>query len=151
MTKPENEPVIELSADPARIQFDVVHGFLSVHAPWCKGIPAETLARALQHSVCVGAYDGSVQVGFARAVTDRATFANIVDVFVLPPHRGHGVGKALMQALLDQPALQGLRRITLATADAHSLYAQFGFAPLADPERHMELHRPSVYAGTQPD
>lgn len=145
------DDAIELSADPARIQFDVVHGFLSVHAPWCKGIPAETLARALQHSVCVGAYDGSAQVDFARAVTDHATFANIVDVFVLPPHRGQGVGKVLMQALLDHAGLQGLRRITLATANAHALYAQFGFTPLGDPVRHMELHRPSVYAGTQPD
>lgn len=128
-----------------------MHGFLATHAPWCKGIPAATLRRAIAHSVCVSALSGQAQVGFARAVTDHATFANIVDVFVLPPHRGQGIGKALMQALLEQPGLQGLRRITLATADAHGLYALFGFTPLGDATRHMELRRPHCYAGTQAD
>lgn len=143
------EAKIELSADPARVQFDVVHGFLSEHAPWCKGIPADILSRGLENSVCVGAYQGAAQVGFARAITDHATFANIVDVFVLPSHRGRGVGKALMQCLLAHPSLQGLRRTTLATADAHGLYASFGFTPLRDPTRHMERHRPNIYAGPE--
>ena len=129
----------------------MVHGFLAGHAPWCRGIPAKTLARAIEHSVCVGAYAGGAQVGFARAVTDHATFANIVDVFVLPEHQKQGIAKQLMRALLAHPDMQDLRRITLATADAHGLYAQFGFTPLGDASRHMELHRPNVYAGTQTD
>jgi GNAT superfamily N-acetyltransferase len=83
--------------------------------------------RSIDHSLCFGAYDGDEQVGFARVVTDRATFAHLQDVFVVPAHRGRGVGKELMHAVMSHPDLQGLRKFTLHTADAHSLYEQFGF------------------------
>ena len=105
----------------------------------------DNLRRAIEHSLCFSAIDGESLVGFARVVTDRATFAYLCDVFVLPEARGLGVSKALMQAIDVHPDLQGLRRFLLATADAHGLYAQYGFAPLTGPERFMERYRPEVY------
>lgn len=122
----------------------VIHGFLS-QSYWAKGIPQATLRKALQNSLCFGLFDGEQQVGFARMVTDKATFAYLADVFVLESHRGHGGAKALMTAIMDHADLQGLRRMLLATRDAHSLYRQFGFTDLARPEIMMELHRPDIY------
>lgn len=136
---------LRIVSDLAAIDFERVHGFLSREAYWCRGIPAETLRRAIEHSLCFSAIDGESLVGFARVVTDRATFAYLCDVFVLPEARGLGVSKALMQAIDVHPDLQGLRRFLLATADAHGLYAQYGFAPLTGPERFMERYRPEVY------
>ncbi len=136
----------EISSDPARLDLDVIHRFLSEDAYWSPGIPRATVERAVKNSFCFGVYlpDGN-QIGFARLVTDRATFAYLADVFVLPQHRGRGVSKRLMEAVLAHPELQGLRRWLLATRDAHGLYAQFGFAPLANPSRLMERHHPDVY------
>lgn len=100
----------------------------------------------MANSVCVGAYDANSQVGFARMVTDKATFANLADVYVLEAHRGRGLSKRMVSALLELEELQGLRRMLLVTRDAHGLYASFGFTPLASPTAFMERHDPNVYA-----
>jgi GNAT superfamily N-acetyltransferase len=133
-----------VSTDPARLDVDVIHGFLT-NCYWAKGIPREVVARSIQHSLCFGVYDGSgVQVGFARVVSDFATVAYLGDVFILESHRGRGLSKWL-ECIMQHPALQGLRRWILLTRDAHVLYAQFGFTPVKTPERYMELHRPEIY------
>jgi GNAT superfamily N-acetyltransferase len=138
---------MRISSDPADIDFAVVHGYLSTEAYWCRGVPAATLRKAIANSLCFSAFgDAGAQVGFARVVTDRATFAYLCDVFVLPSARGAGVSKALMDAVVAHPDLQGLRRFSLATADAHGLYARYGFTPLGDPARFMEVYRPGVYS-----
>ena len=135
-----------ISDDPARLNLEVVHRYLSEESYWAKGIPREIVEQSLRNSLCLGCYDASgAQVGLVRVVTDYATYAWLCDVFVLQNHRAHGLGKALMSAVLAHPRLQRLRRIGLATQDAHGLYAQFGFTPLADPARHMEKRNPDVY------
>jgi GNAT superfamily N-acetyltransferase len=134
----------ELSDDPARLDVDAIHAFLS-GAYWSVGIPRETVARALANSLCFALYHRGATVGFARFVTDRATFAYLADVFVLPEHRGHGLATWLVGIALTHPDLTGLRRTMLATRDKHALYARFGFAPLAHPDRFMEIHDPDVY------
>jgi GNAT superfamily N-acetyltransferase len=136
---------IRLSFDPAEQQLDVIHGFLST-SYWSPGIPRETVARAVAGSLCVGAYAEGRQIGFARLVTDRATFAWLADVFVLPEARGQGIARAMVQALMDHPEVQGLRRWLLATLDAHGVYAALGWTPLAHPERFLERHDPDVYS-----
>lgn len=128
--------------DPAALDLDAVHGFLT-RSYWAKGIPRETVERSLKNSLSLsllhaGRHAGR-QAGFCRAVTDRATFAYLCDVFVLPEHRGRGLGKWLVACALEHPDLQGLRRLLLATMDAHGLYSQHGFAPLARPEAFMEM------------
>ncbi|TDU90978.1 acetyltransferase (GNAT) family protein [Kribbella voronezhensis] len=127
--------------DASRVDLDVVHGFLRT-AYWSPGVPRETVARAIANSVVVGVYapDGA-QVAFARATTDRATFAWIADVFVLPSHQGQGLGRFVVETLLDHPELQGLRRTMLATADAHELYRSYGFKDLADPSRFLVIQQ----------
>jgi GNAT superfamily N-acetyltransferase len=138
---------LRVTDDPAAIDFAVVHGFLSREAYWCRGVPEATLRKAIAHSLCFSAMDAAgAQVGFARVVTDRATFAYLCDVFVVPAARGAGVGKAMMDAVVAHPDLQGLRRFSLATADAHALYARYGFTPLGDASRFMEIYRPGVYS-----
>ncbi len=134
----------EIHTDPDRLDLDVIHGFLA-HSYWSPGIPRHVVARAIKHSLCFGVYRHGVQVGFARVVSDRATFAYLADVFVLEAHRGIGLSKRLMAAIVAHPDLQGLRRILLGTRDAHGLYRQFGFAPLAQPSRLMEILRPDIY------
>jgi GNAT superfamily N-acetyltransferase len=128
----------EISTDPALLDLDVVHGFLR-EAYWSPGVARDVVERSIARSLCFGLYapDGA-QAGFARAVTDGATFAWIADVFVLEPHRGRGLGVWLMQTVLAHPDLQGLRRIVLATLDAHGVYERLGFAALRHPERWME-------------
>src|SRR6266496_4343882 len=134
------------STDPVRLNLDVIHGYLT-RGYWATGIPRETVAKSMQHSLCFGVYDGSgAQVGFARVVSDFATAAYIGDVFVLESHRGRGLSKLLMECIMQHPALQGLRRWILTTRDANGLYAQFGFRPVAFPERYMELQDADVYA-----
>lgn len=137
--------------DPARLDLDVIHGFLRT-AYWSPGVPRDVVARAVANSLTLGLYvagDGS-QVGFARAVTDRATFAWIADVFVLPEYRGHGLGRFVVSTLLDHPDLQGLRRVLLATADAHELYRSYGFKDLEDPSRFLGVRRdPAVLYGDE--
>jgi GNAT superfamily N-acetyltransferase len=134
-----------LSTSRKRLNLDVVHGFLT-KCYWAHGIPREVVARSIEHALCFGIYDGEgAQVGFARVISDFATIAYLGDVFVLEKHRGRGLGKWLMECIVQHPALQNLRRWILTTRDAHGLYSQFGFTPVTAPERYMELHRSNVY------
>jgi GNAT superfamily N-acetyltransferase len=137
---------IVVTTDRSRLDLDVIHGFLTT-SYWARGVPRETVARSMEHSLCFGAFDEGRQVGFARVVSDRATFAYICDVFALESHRGSGVGKSLMAAIMSHPELQGLRRWTLFTRDAHGLYRQFGFGAAAHPERLMEVVDRDPYRG----
>lgn len=134
-----------ISTDPDRLDFDVIHGFLS-QSYWSPGIPRPMVERAAQNSLCFGVYRGGEQVGYSRIITDYATFAYLADVFILTEHRGIELSKWMMATIKGHPSLQGIRRWLLFTADAHGLYAQFGFA--ADPgaaERLMTWRDP-VYA-----
>ena len=134
-----------ITTDPARLDLDMIYEFLT-NCYWAKGIPREVVALSIEHSLCFGIYDGSgAQVGFARVISDFATIAYLGDVFVLESHRGHGLGKWMMECIMQHPALQNLRRWILLTRDAHGLYRQFGFTPIAAPDRYMELHNPKVY------
>lgn len=133
-----------ISTDPARLDLDVIHGFLS-RAYWSEGIPRALVERAVKNSLCFGAYVQERLVGFARVISDYATYAYVADVFVLEPYRGRGLSKRLMEAILAHPDLQGLRRWGLVTHDAHGLYRQFGFTPITHPERHMEILRTGLY------
>jgi GNAT superfamily N-acetyltransferase len=137
-----------VSTDRSKLDVGGVHEFLT-NSYWAKGILKETVLRSIANSLCFGVYGGGKQVGFARVISDFATYAYIGDVFVLEAFRGHGLGKWLMECIVAHPALQGLRRWTLATRDAHGLYAQFGFTPLQAPDRWMERHNPKVYADSE--
>lgn len=136
---------LEISCDHGRLDVALVHRFLSEESSWARGIPRTLVEKAIANSICFGAYLDGNQVAFARVITDRATFANMVDVFVLPEYRGRGFSKLLMKAVDAHPDLQGLRRFTLATGDAHGLYAQFGFTPPLRPATLMERYYPDVY------
>ena len=134
-----------ISTDAKRLDLDVIHRFLTT-CYWAKGIPRDVVARSIEHALCFGIYDGSgAQVGFARVISDFATIAYLGDVFVLESHRGHGLGKWMMECIMRHPSLQGMRRWILLTRDAHELYKKFGFTPLRSAERYMELHRPDAY------
>ena len=137
-------PRIEIDTDRDRLDVEAIHAFLA-GSYWARGIPLETVRRAIANSLCFGLYEDGRQLGFARVTTDYATFAYLADVFVLEPRRGEGLGRRLMAAVLAHPRLQGLRRWMLATRDAHALYAQAGFTALAAPDRFMERHDPDVY------
>jgi GNAT superfamily N-acetyltransferase len=137
----------EISTDSARLDIGLIHRWLSETSYWAKGVPRDVVERSLASSLNFAVHHKSEgQVGFARVITDRATFAYLADVFVLEAHRGKGLSKQLMAAILAHPELQNLRRWLLATWDAHGLYAQFGFKPLERPERIMERVDPQVYA-----
>jgi GNAT superfamily N-acetyltransferase len=136
---------ILVTTDPARLDLASIHGFLS-GSYWAKGIPREVVERSIRHSICFGAFDGDRQVGFARVVSDRATFAYVADVFVMPGQRGRGIGTRLMAAITSHPELQNLRLWTLFTRDAHGLYRQHGFSEARYPDRLMERRRESPYA-----
>jgi N-acetylglutamate synthase-like GNAT family acetyltransferase len=135
---------IEVSTDRDRMDVAVIHAFLS-QCYWAKGIPREIVERSIANSLCFGAFADGSQVGFARVVTDFATFAYLADVFVLESHRGLGIGRHLMEAITAHPELQGLRRWHLVTRDAHGLYAQFGFEALENADRHMAKVRTNPY------
>ena len=159
-----------LTTDPARVDVDAVHAYL-VDSYWARGIPLEVVRRSIEHSLnfslwhepsgatsaaraagearvpeAAGSPPGSRQIGFARVVTDRATFGYLGDVYVLEPHRGRGLSKWMMRVIVEHPELQGFRRWALLTRDAHGLYRQVGFTPLAAPERWMERWLPDAYA-----
>jgi GNAT superfamily N-acetyltransferase len=136
-----------VTSDPQRVNRKVVADFLA-GSYWAKGIPAETVSRSIDGSICFGLLEGEALVGFARVVSDRATIAYLGDVFVLPEFRGRGLGKWLVECVISHPELRGLRRWILVTRDAHGLYEQLGFQHLARPEGFMELHNPDVYRGT---
>ncbi len=134
----------EISTDPGKIDIQVVHAFLA-NSYWANGIPLETVRRSIQHSLCFGVYRNGKQMGFARVITDYATYAYLADVFVLEEHRGQGLSKWLMECVVGHPELQGLRRWALVTRDAHDLYKNFGFEEIRSPQRWMERHEPNVY------
>ncbi len=124
---------------------EMIYRFLSDRAYWSKGIPRAIVVEALNHSLCFGVFQGEEQVGFGRVITDQATFAYLSDVFILGSYRGRGLGKWLVECMMKHPELQGLRRWMLATADAHRLYQQYGFASLSNPDRLMEKLDPDAY------
>jgi GNAT superfamily N-acetyltransferase len=132
-----------ISTDPACLDRRMIHEFLSEQSYWARGIPADVVERSIDNSLNFGAYEGDSQVGYARVVTDRATFALVRDVFVVEDRRDHGIGTALMRAVLDHADLQGLRRMLLVTRDAHRFYEALGFRPLARPDRFLAVERSS--------
>jgi GNAT superfamily N-acetyltransferase len=134
-----------ISTDKSRLDVAMIHRYLSEESYWAKNIPRDLVERAIENSICFGAYDGDRQIGFARVVTDRVVFAYVGDVFVLDSYRGRGVSKQLMQAMRDHPDLRRLRRWHLLTLDAHGLYRQFGFHELEKPEQHMEIRVKDPY------
>ena len=138
----KNEFII--STNKSKIDIDYVHAFLT-QSYWSPGIPRETVKRAMENSLTFGIYAYDKQIGYARMITDQATFAYLADVFIDEKFRGKGLGKWLVETILAHPGLQGLRRILLATRDAHSLYAQFGFTAFTNPERWMHIHIPDAY------
>jgi GNAT superfamily N-acetyltransferase len=133
-----------VTTDAQRLDLDVIHGFLR-HSYWARGVPREVVERSVRGSLCFGLFEWERQVGFARVITDGATFAYLADVFVLPGYRKRGLAEWLMECVLAHPDLQGLRRFLLFTRDAHGLYARFGFAALDRPEFAMAIYRPDVY------
>ena len=130
-----------ISTDPERLDTDVIVDFLA-RAYWAKGRPRERTERALANSLVFGIYDGNRQIGIARVISDYAVFAYLCDVFIHEDYRTYGLGKWMMETVHSHPDLQGLRRWTLATRDAHGLYRQFGWDELANPESWMEILRP---------
>jgi GNAT superfamily N-acetyltransferase len=140
-----------ISTDKDKLNIDFIHGFLT-RSYWAEGISIDIIKRSIDASLCFGVFDNDKQVvpagrqvGFARLITDCATFAYLADVFIIEEYRDRGLSKWLMEAILSHPGLQGLRRIILATRDAQGLYAQYGFTPLTNPERWMQIHNPVVY------
>ncbi len=128
------------------LNIEAIHHYLSVESYWAKNIPLETVKRSIANSLCFGIYKNQEQVGFARWVTDKATFAWLCDVYVAENYRGQGLSKKLMSFMIFHPDLQGLRRYQLATLDAHGLYEQFGFAAIENPERQMGIVIPNIYS-----
>jgi GNAT superfamily N-acetyltransferase len=137
-------PQYMVSTNSARFDVEMIHRFLT-SCYWAEGIPRDIVQRSIENAVCFGVFDGDKQVGVARVITDRATFAYIGDLFILESHRGRGLSKLLMRAIMEHPELQGFRRWSLVTNDAHGLYQQFGFTPLASPQKYMEIVNPAVY------
>jgi GNAT superfamily N-acetyltransferase len=133
-----------VSTDPKKLDLDVIHGFLAA-CYWAEGIPRAVVERSIAGALCFGVYDEGKQVGFARVISDFATYAYLADVFLLESHRGRGLGKWLMKCILAHPELQGLRRWSLVTRDAHGLYGQYGFRSLGNPDRHMEMVDREIY------
>jgi GNAT superfamily N-acetyltransferase len=133
-----------VSTDPSLLDVKAIHEFLS-HSYWAEGIPFKLVEQSIMGSLCFGLYDGQAQIGFARVITDRATFAYMADVYVLEQYRGHGLGTWLVECIMQHPELQGLRRWCLLTRDAHGLYQKFGFTAPKDPGRYMEINHPDIY------
>jgi len=141
-------PQYRVSTNPKFFELRIIHQFIS-KSYWAKNIPIELMQKAIENSLCFAVLHHTeskdILVGFARMITDKATFAYLADVFILEEHRGTGLSKQLMKAILSHQDLQGLRRMVLATRDAHGLYEQFGFKKLSDPQFFMELWEPDVY------
>ena len=133
-----------ISCDKAKLDRTVIHNFLA-GCYWAMNIPRRLVDKSIEHSLCFGVYHRARQVGFARVISDYATFAYLADVFIIETERGKGLSQRLMEAIMSHPELQGLRRWQLVTRDAHSLYQQFGFETLKTPERHMEIAVPNAY------
>lgn len=137
--------MIEISEDKARLDVPLIHRFLSEESAWAGGISLPLVQKAIDNSLCFGAYEDGVQIGFARVVSDFATFAYLCDVFVKATHRGRGLSRLLVDAVLAHPELQSLRRFTLVSTSARGLYQQYGWTALHTPEAHMERFAPDVY------
>ena len=137
--------IYTISSDASRLDVELIHRFLTT-SYWASGIPIDIVRRSIEHSLSFGLYDGGGQIGFARVITDRATFAYLADGFVLESHRGLGLGKWLVETIVAHPELQGLKRWMLVTRDAHELYRLVGFTELKRPETYMEMLFPDVYA-----
>ena len=129
-----------ISTDPSRLDLRWIHNFLANDAYWSRGIPFDVFEKSVANSLCFGLYDKDQQIGFSRVISDFSTFAYLADVFIAPEHRQQGLGKWLVECILNHPELQGLRRWMLATRDAHDLYRKFGFTPLGQPENLMEMY-----------
>jgi GNAT superfamily N-acetyltransferase len=138
-----------ISTDKEKLDTVFIHAYLSGESYWSKNIPYDVLLKSIEGSVCFGVYDGEKQIGFARVITDGATFGYLADVFIIHAYRGIGLSKWLMKCILEHPGLQGFRRWMLATKDAHGLYKQFGFEPLKNPERIMGLLLMAEYPATE--
>ena len=135
---------VEISTDKSLLDIPFIHQYLT-QSYWSEGIPYETVKKSIEGSLCFGVYHSGKQVGFARLITDQATFAYLADVFIDESYRGRGLSKALIKTILEHPSTQGLRRFMLATRDAHGLYAQFGFSQLTFTDRWMHIHKPDLY------
>ena len=133
-----------ITTDTEKLDLNAIHAYLS-RSFWAEGIPKATMAKAIANSLCFGLFDGAAQIGLARVVTDRATYAYLCDVYVLERHRGRGLGKWLIETVMAHPDLQGLRRFQLVTRDAHGLYSRHGFGAPQHPERHMEIFKHGMY------
>lgn len=133
-----------ITTEKEKLDIDLIHSFLN-RTYWAEGISKETIRRSIEGSLCFGVYENNKQVGFARMITDRATFAYLADVFIIEEYRGRGLSKWLMEVIMSHPDLQRLRRMILATKDAHGLYEKFGFTPLINVERWMHILDPDVY------
>ena len=137
-----------ITSDPEDVDIDAVHAFLTT-SYWAEGISRDLVAQSIAGSIPFSLFHGQHQVGFARVITDKATYAYIGDVYVLAEHRGKGLARWLVETVMSHPELQGLRRWALITRDAHKLYEPLGFKVVATPERHMEIARPGLYKGQQ--
>ena len=139
-----------LTTNPRRFDIDAVHGALSrTGTSWARGIPKKLVAKSIEHSLCFGLFHGKQQIGFARIVTDYSTYAYLCDVYVLKKYQSRGLGKWMIEKVVDHPELQGLRRFQLVTRDAHGLYKRFGLKRVAAPQAHMEIFRPGLYSESQ--
>jgi GNAT superfamily N-acetyltransferase len=136
-----------ISTDRSKLDIVMIHQYLSQESYWAKNIPISVVQRSIEHSICFGLYYQEQQIGFARVISDTATFAYLADVFILPAFRGNGLSKWMMTTIHAEPQLQGLRRWLLGTKDAHGLYLQFGWKPIPEElaSRFMQLHYPDVY------
>jgi GNAT superfamily N-acetyltransferase len=141
----ESKNSYEISTERGRLDVEMIHRFLA-DSYWAKHIPRSLVEKAINNSLCFGAYTTAAQVGFGRVITDYATFAYVADVFVLPKHRKQGIGRLLISAMLAHRDLSGFRRWLLATKDAHGLYQKFGFSPLIEPSNFLTIHHPAVYS-----
>jgi GNAT superfamily N-acetyltransferase len=133
-----------ISTDKSKIDLATIHNFLK-SSYWAENIPIAIVEKSINNSLCFGIYEGEKQVGFARVITDYATFAYLADVFILEPYRGQGLGKWLVKTILKHPELQGLKKWLLVTKDAHELYRQYGFQNLTIPERYMDIVNSNIY------
>jgi GNAT superfamily N-acetyltransferase len=136
---------MEISTDKARLDITLIHQFLSEESTWAINIPRALVETSIQHSLCFGGYENGQQIAFARVVSDHATFAYLMDVFILPEHQGRGLSRQLIQNIMDHPQLQGLRRFMLASSNARGLYQKWGFQALGKPEIMMEINHPDIY------
>ncbi|MGB8856475.1 MAG: GNAT family N-acetyltransferase [Burkholderiales bacterium] len=132
-----------VSTDPSLLDVEAIHAFLT-RSYWAEGIAKSVVARAIEHSLCFGLYQGKAQIGYARVITDRTAFAYLCDVYVLDAHRGKGLGKWLIECVVSHRDLQGVRRFCLFTKDAHGLYRRVGFTPMVNTDRYMEIFRPEM-------